>query len=65
MSETQSCDDLPLFSFGIRERPGGVMVDLIKVGCLTCGASVYEVEHQTGDLCPLCDRNPSDAPDNP
>ena len=59
--KTHPPDDLPLFSFGIQQRPGDPVIDLIKVGCLTCGASVYEVEHQTGDLCPMCERKQSDG----
>ena len=64
MSSTRPPDDLPLFSFGIRKRAGDPGIDLIAVGCLTCGASVHEVKHQTGDLCPMCERKPADAPHN-
>ena len=48
-------DRLPLFEHAL-ER-GGPVADLMHTECLPCGASRYEVEHQTGDLCPACDRN--------
>ena len=52
-------DDQLVMSFAIRERPGDdPTVDLIMIGCLTCGASVYEVKNQTGDLCPMCSKEP-------
>lgn len=37
------------------------VVELIMTGCYNCGASLYEVEHQTGDLCPLCTREADDV----
>ena len=48
-------------SFLVVSRRGDPVVDLIVTGCLTCGASVHEVKHQQGDLCPMCERRPKDA----
>ena len=62
MSHPHPSDDLPLFSFAVVKRPGDPTVDLIMLGCLTCGASVYEIEHQTGDLCPMCSKEPEQCP---
>ena len=50
-------DNQLVMSFLVVTRPGDPVVDLIMVGCLTCGASVYEIENQTGDLCPMCERD--------
>lgn len=50
----------PVASFGIVGRPDDPVIDLIRVGCLHCGASVYEVETQQGDLCPLCRQEPDE-----
>ena len=50
----------PVLSFRIVGRPGDPAIDLIMLGCLHCGASVFEVENQQGDLCPLCRQEPDE-----
>ena len=48
-------------SWCVVRKTGDPVVELIMTGCYNCGASVYEVKHQTGDLCPLCEKVPDDA----
>lgn len=57
----ESHDELPLWSWAVASRPDDPVVELIETGCFNCGASVHEVRHQTGDLCPLCERDHGDA----
>ena len=54
-------DDPPLPSWCVVRNPDCPVVDLIMTGCYNCGASLYEVAHQTGDLCPMCEREPADV----
>lgn len=61
MQHELDLEDAPLASWHIVRRPGDPTIDLLMTGCYNCGASVHEVEHQTGDLCPMCQREPADA----